>query len=564
MASDTSLVFNLLAKDKISPELARVKGSFTSFGRHLKGVALAAAGLFGGIQVAGFLKGAVEEYRDAEKTGRLVNAVIKSTGGIAGITADHVSKLGMKIGALAGVDDDVIASGEQLLLTFTKIGNKGGIFDMATQAMTDMTAALNHGQVTQEGLKGSALMLGRALNDPVRGMMAMRRAGVSFTSEQQKQVAALVKSGHLMEAQKIILKELQTEFGGAAAAATDPVQQASAAWGNLKEVIGGLVFPAVGAFANFMIDKVIPAVTRVAGTVRDLAGWFQIGFIDRVQTAQGAAGFFERLGIIVHAAADVFRTRIIPAVREFVDYMRNKVVPVVQSAATKIGTALVQAFVVIRREIIAHRAQLMQLWAGLKTVADFIVTKVAPVIGPIFVNAIQMGVFWIKVVVRQISFWVDVFNRVKAAATGATALVQQKFGALVGFFKKLPGQISSAASGLWNGLVSSFKAAINHIIGLWNNFHLTLGGGSILGLDIPSVTLNTPDIPYLDRGGLIARTGVAVVHEGERIVPTSTQSRDARPLVINANGLSAKMFEWLREEIAARGGRLAVLGLRVS
>src|SRR5262247_1404236 len=51
--------------------------------------------------------------------GSQIGAVIKSTGGIAGVTAQHVDKLASQISSLSGMDDEAIQSGENLLLTFT-------------------------------------------------------------------------------------------------------------------------------------------------------------------------------------------------------------------------------------------------------------------------------------------------------------------------------------------------------------------------------------------------------------------------------------------------------------
>lgn len=100
-----------------------------------------------------------------------------------------------------------------------------------------------------------------------------------------------------------------------------------------------------------------------------------------------------------------------------------------------------------------------------------------------------------------------------AAVKGAIEWVIGKFGDLVDFVKSLPSKIGRAASGLWDSLKTTFKSAINALIRIWNDFSLTIGGGNILGVDIPSVTLNTPDLPYLATGGTALTAGAAVVGE---------------------------------------------------
>jgi hypothetical protein len=78
--------------------------------------------------------------------------------------------------------------------------------------MVDMGRALN------EGASASAIRLGKALNDPIRGITALRKVGVGFTEDQEAQIKAMQESGDLMGAQKVILAELQAQFGGSGAA----------------------------------------------------------------------------------------------------------------------------------------------------------------------------------------------------------------------------------------------------------------------------------------------------------------------------------------------------------
>jgi len=167
---------------------------------------------------------------------------------------------------------------------------------------------------------------------------------------------------------------------------------------------------------------------------------------------------------------------------------------------------------------------------------------------------------WDKIV----GFFANAWAWIKDTAGGAKDWVVNKFTALVDFFKGLPGKIKSAASSLWDGLKDSFRSALNWLIGKWNAFHLTLGGGTVLGMSIPSVTLNTPDIPMLDVGSSnITRTGLAVVHEGEAVVPAKANpftgggsgNRDVR-VIFGSDGSAFGDFilEAVRTAVRKRGG----------
>ncbi|BAL85461.1 putative phage tail protein [Actinoplanes missouriensis 431] len=122
------------------------------------------------------------------------------------------------------------------------------------------------------------------------------------------------------------------------------------------------------------------------------------------------------------------------------------------------------------------------------------------------------------------------------------------------WFQALPGRLRSALSGAFDGLKSAFRSAINWVIGRWNNFSLTLGGGSILGMGIPSVTLNTPNIPMLAKGAVVPKTRggrLTIVGEGredEAVMPLSKLNnlvREARQDGTDRNGQPIEVHVYL-------------------
>lgn len=153
--------------------------------------------------------------------------------------------------------DETILSAESMLLTFTNIGEK--VFPDATRTVLDMSQAL--GQDT----KSSAIQLGKALNDPIKGITALQRVGVAFTESQKAMITQLVKAGKVEEAQKIILKELQVEFGGSAVAAgqtfAGQLERARNQIDNVMEGIG---------------EKLIPVVTELVNHIIDVVNWFAL------------------------------------------------------------------------------------------------------------------------------------------------------------------------------------------------------------------------------------------------------------------------------------------------
>src|SRR4051794_40818427 len=241
--------------------------SSTSIGASFKKLASVGAGLVGAAGLASFFKSAMAEAEEGQKVSGQTAAVIESTGAAANVTAGHVDDLANSISKYAGIDDEAIASGENMLLTFTNIRNEVGkgndIFDQATKAATDMAVALG------TDVTGAAKTLGIALNDPVKGMSKLQKAGVTFTQQQKDQVAQMAENNNTMGAQKVILGELSKEFGGSAAAQATASDKMKVALGNLEEEVGQALLPVIEGLANFLTDDVIPAFSAVVGWVKD-------------------------------------------------------------------------------------------------------------------------------------------------------------------------------------------------------------------------------------------------------------------------------------------------------
>jgi Transglycosylase SLT domain len=254
-----------------------------TFAKASAGPFRALAGIVGGPLLAGFaavagvkaFSGFIRDARESNKVARLTAQAIKSTGGAAKITARQVSDLATAISNKTGKDDEAIQSGQNMLLTFTGIRNEVGkgndIFNRASSTLTDMTAALNGGVITQENMRKQAIQLGKALNDPIKGISALRRVGVSFTDQQTEQIKKLVESGKTLDAQKIILRELGKEFGGAAKASADPMERLRVIVGNLGESLGKVLLPALDKAASFIAEKVVPAVQDFLTFLHDIA-----------------------------------------------------------------------------------------------------------------------------------------------------------------------------------------------------------------------------------------------------------------------------------------------------
>jgi phage-related protein len=266
------LIVKILGDDThLESTLDKAGGRIQSFGAATtKTGAVLTAGLT--LPIIGMGVAAVSAAMDAQSHLAQTEAVIKSTGGTAGVTVGHVNDLAGSIMQLSGADDDAVQAGENMLLTFTNIKNKGGIFDKATLAAVDLATALNNGVVpSAEQVQAQALQIGKALNDPISGMTKLQRIGVTFSDDQVKLVTRLQNSGNMMGAQKVILDELAKEFGGSASNAgqtfAGKMALLSNTLGNLAEAAGDKLLPALTDLAT----QATPYIVKLADAVSTMS-----------------------------------------------------------------------------------------------------------------------------------------------------------------------------------------------------------------------------------------------------------------------------------------------------
>lgn len=237
MTDDAKLVVHLLSNNRgLKKGFQTAKTDMKQFvGAALK-IAAPLAAAFG----AGEL---LRVSRDDILQQRKLAAVLKATGHAAGFTAEQIKQFANQRQRLTNFANEATTSAAAVLATFKEI--KGDVFREAIIAAQDMSS------VMETDLKSSIVQVGKALNDPIRGVSALSEVGVSFTDQQRKQIKALAEANQLMKAQKIILGELKGEFGGAAEAMRDDLTQLENAWNDIKVRVGKLtVIPAAKALKD--------------------------------------------------------------------------------------------------------------------------------------------------------------------------------------------------------------------------------------------------------------------------------------------------------------------------
>jgi hypothetical protein len=207
----------------------KLKSSFTNIGR---GLATLAGSIGAGFGFAEIIRSTAE----AERSFALLENAVRNNAGAAGQTADQLAETAKALQQVTTFSDEAIQSAQTLLLSFRSITSD--TFDQATEAALDLATALG------KDLPSAALLVGKALEDPIKGMNQLARAGVVFSAEQKNVIESLVKTGQAAEAQAILLDELADRFGNAAKAARQNFAGALDGlrnqFGELLEAKGGL------------------------------------------------------------------------------------------------------------------------------------------------------------------------------------------------------------------------------------------------------------------------------------------------------------------------------------
>lgn len=341
MAEELRVV--IVGEDKLSNVLDGIRGRLDSLAGGVQALGkIALGGIFAaaGTAAAGFagaLKMAIDGAVEAQKVEAQLEAVLRSTGQAAGLSKEEILSMASALQSVTTYEDEAVTSAANLLLTFTNIGKD--VFPSALETVLDMSTALG------QDLKSSAIQLGKALQDPVEGVTALRRVGVNFNDAQMKVIKRLVETGRVAEAQRLILKELATEFGGSARAAAETfsgrLEQLKNRLGDAAEAVGTAMLPMLSRLAELFSANVLPLIetgARMFGVLFEaIAEGEDLGGIgDIINEFAGDLGPLEPL---VRAIAEAFWAldEILPQVVAWINQLWAQIQPLLEPVAAWIA-----------------------------------------------------------------------------------------------------------------------------------------------------------------------------------------------------------------------------------
>jgi hypothetical protein len=228
--------------DKFKRELAQAEGKTQKAGLVIKKAMMPAAAALGAF--GGFMVNAARGAEDARIANEKLGSVLDTMG--FGSATDRVAAYAESLEKTVAVDADVIKGAQTQLGTFKNlaktVNTTGGVFDRATVAVLDMQAA-------GVGGANSAIALGKALEDPIKGITALAKSGVTFTDQEKEKIKALTESGDLLAAQDLILQAIEGQVGGTAAASASSFDKMKFALAGVSDTFGDMLLPIIDAIA---------------------------------------------------------------------------------------------------------------------------------------------------------------------------------------------------------------------------------------------------------------------------------------------------------------------------
>lgn len=437
------------------------KGGKESGNRFGSGMLAGVKSLMGPIAAAFSIYAVVDFTKDmfnAAEEGQRVDATLGNItksmglfGSAAGDVTNRLKDFATEQMKLTGIDDDVIKGAQAKLMTFSEVGKSagemGGQFDTATKLAMDLSAA-GFGSVDS-----AAVMLGKALQDPIAGVTALKRVGVTLTEAQKEQIQAFMDAGDAASAQNVILQEVSRQVGGTAAASATAADKMKARWDDAVQGIGTALLPVLEGVVGFIADNILPAVEGIGTGLSGAFQWLQ-----------------ENAGWLVPVIAGIGA--------------------VILGVATNIGILNLTAAIAAAGGLPAIIAA---TWAWTAALLANPVTWIILGIGLLIAAIVALAMNW-----DAVTKWVsDVWS-------GFTSWLSDSFNAIGKWWNDLWSGVSRFVSDVWNGIVSWVSGVVSGFLGWFReNWMLILGFiTGPMGLAVAFITKNWDGIVSFLRGAL--------------------------------------------------------------
>ena len=542
--------------------LNQASSAMDGFGKKLAGLGAGIAAAFSIRAISNFAKEAVLAAEGVATANARIGQIAKSTnlfGASTGAVTDRLIEFAEAQEMRLAVDAEVIKGVQGQLLTFKALGQTagevGGVFDRTTEAAFNMAAA-GFGSA-----ESNAIQLGKALEDPIRGLTALRRSGTTFTADQEALIKTLVESGDLLGAQELILGELDSQYGGVAEATANASTKIGLAFDNIKEQAGGVLLPvfaelveglmpvteAIGAELGTTLEALSPVLLDIA---KMIPGLLQ-AFLPLIPILGVLAGLFlEMVAQLLPVFVKLFE-QLLPVILELAPILADVFLQVLE-ALLPVFMEIIDALMPI---VVALLPVLAQLIIALAPVIITLVKAFLPLIEKILPHVISLIEFLTPilvfigeligvVLVAAVDFFIAAFENVQAFF--------EKFGPV---FQNIFIGLQIVFATVINAMITGFENFINFFVRGFNN--LLRGINMIrrefdqeefaLAAEVKFGRVEVPELIPLAAGGIVTGPTSALIGEAgpEAVIPLSKMGSmgNTYNITINANVADSRLGE---------------------
>jgi phage-related protein len=366
--------------------------------------AFAVAGIAAAAFAVKFAKDAIVAGEAAATANARIEQINKSMG-LFGESTNEVNKAlidyAEKTARATGVDTNSIKATQAKLLTFKELAATaneiGGNFERSTKAAIDLGAA---GFGTAEL---NAVALGKALNDPIKGISALSRNGITFTESEKDRIKVLVESNKVGEAQNMILKAIETQVGGTAEATANATDKMRVGFTQVTEKVGLALLPVFEKLTNFVIDQIFPAFDKIGAQF---------------------AGITSQLGENLLPALDnlvtFFQNYLLPVFKAYYEFIINDLIPAIVNFFQPALAGISKAFGSVSKSLQNNKEKLKPLFDLFQEFFEFASKYLAPFLGTVLGKAFQvLG----SVISGIITIFANLVNIISSAINGIKTLI---------------------------------------------------------------------------------------------------------------------------------------------
>lgn len=209
----------------------------------------------------------VDTYGTQERAVSNLEAVLKSTGNVLGLTSGELQGMASAMQSVTTFGDETVIQAQAVMATFKRIGKE--VFPEAIKAAADLSTVMGM------DLQSATVMIGKALNEPILGIGTLRRVGVQLTDQQEKMVKQFMSVNDVASAQAVIMGELKSQFGGAAETAggkaSASFKQLANVIGDVKEELGRALAEGLEPFNRALTESISKALS-LGQSIRNIWG----------------------------------------------------------------------------------------------------------------------------------------------------------------------------------------------------------------------------------------------------------------------------------------------------